>query len=252
RIGVAPHSLRAVTGDELTALAGVFRAGPIHIHVAEQIREVEESLAFSGRRPVEWLLDHAEVDGRWCLIHATHMTEAETLAVATSGAVAGLCPITEANLGDGLFPAPEFLAAGGRFGVGSDSNVEIGAAAELRLLEYGQRLSRRGRNLLADREGQSTGEALYRAALAGGAQALGQPVGALAPGCHADLVVLDVRHPALAALDAADWLDGYIFAGGAAAIDKVVVRGQLVVDGGRHVHRSAVAARFAERMRRLQ
>ena len=144
-VGIAPHSLRAVTPDELAAILPLAQGGPVHIHIAEQTREVDDCLAWSGQRPVAWLLDHAPVDRRWCLVHATHMEDAEMRALAASGAIAGLCPITEANLGDGVFPAMDFLAAGGGLGVGSDSNVLIDLAEELRLLEYGQRLTRRSR-----------------------------------------------------------------------------------------------------------
>ena len=179
-LGLAPHSLRAVAPGELSAVVALAGDGPIHIHAAEQIKEVEDCLIWSGARPVEWLLDHASVDRRWCLVHATHMNDEETRRLARSGAVAGLCPVTEANLGDGVFNAPLFLAAGGAFGVGSDSNVLIGAAAELRQLEYAQRLRDRARNLFA-RGGGSTGRALYDGALAGGAQALARPSGALRP-----------------------------------------------------------------------
>jgi formiminoglutamate deiminase len=250
-LGAAPHSLRAVTAEELAWLANVATGGPIHIHVAEQVKEVEDCLAWSGRRPVEWLLDHAEVDARWTLIHATHMTPDETQAVAASGAVAGLCPITEANLGDGIFEAVAFLGQGGRLGVGSDSNVEITASGELRLLEYGQRLKHRGRNMLAAREGLSTGEALYREALAGGAQALGQPVGALAPGRRADIVTLDLAHPTFAGAGPESWLDAYVFNAGSAAIRDVLVGGRQVVAEGRHLARETVRARFARAMKRL-
>ncbi len=174
RVGVAPHSLRAVAPAELERLITLAPDDPIHIHVAEQAREVADCLAWSSRRPVEWLLDEARVDGRWCLVHATHMSPAETARLAASGAVAGLCPITEANLGDGLFPAGPYLAAGGRIGLGSDSNVLIDAAEELRLLEYGQRLERQGRNLLASEALASTGAALFAASGAGGSQAAGR------------------------------------------------------------------------------
>ncbi len=247
-LGAAPHSLRAVTAEELTRLAAVATEGPIHIHVAEQVKEVDDCLAWSGRRPVEWLMGKAEVDARWTLIHATHMTDAEVRAVAASGAVAGLCPITEANLGDGFFEAVDFLGEGGHLGVGSDSNVEITAAGELRLLEYGQRLKHRGRNLLASREGLSTGEALYRAALAGGAQALNQPVGALAPGRRADIVTLDLAHPAFAGARPESWLDCYVFNAGAQAINDVFVGGRQVVAEGRHRAREQVRQRFAAAM----
>ena len=164
-VGVAPHSLRAVTPEELSAVAALAGGGPIHIHVAEQLKEVEDCVAWSGARPVEWLLANAEIDQRWCLIHATHMTEAETDRFAASGAVAGLCPITEANLGDGVFDARRFLNAGGRFGIGSDSNVLIGVADELRQLEYSQRLARRERNVLGKANG-STGRRLFDEACA--------------------------------------------------------------------------------------
>ena len=241
-VGVAPHSLRAVTEDELSYVAAL--ASPIHIHIAEQVREVEDCVAWSGQRPVEWLLDRAALDARWCLVHATHMTEFETAAVAQSGAVAGLCPVTEANLGDGLFPATAFLGAGGTIGIGSDSNVLIDAAEELRLLEYGQRLALRGRNLLAPGEGASTGGALYRAALAGGAQALGAQDGVLREGASADLVSLDTAHPALVGRAGDALLDGWVFAARGGAVDNVWRQGRKVVEHGRHVARDAVAARY--------
>ena len=217
-IGIAPHSLRAVTPDELAAIVPLAEGGPVHIHAAEQIREVEECIAWSGRRPVEWLLEHAPVDQRWCLIHATHTTATEIAALASSGAVAGLCPITEASLGDGIFPTREFLDAGGRFGVGTDSNVLVGVADELRQLEYGQRLKHRERNVLSGGPGISTGRALFDAALAGGAQALAQPVVGLQPGARADIVTLDTTHPSLAGRRRDAVLDGWIFAAGAGAI----------------------------------
>lgn len=250
-IGVAPHSLRAVTPESLRALIDTKLGGPIHIHVAEQIKEVEDCVAWSGRRPVEWLLSQAPVDANWCLVHATHLTPAETAALANSGAVAGLCPTTEANLGDGLFAASAFLAGGGRYGVGSDSNVEVSAAHELRWLEYGQRLKDRSRNVMQPREGGSTGAALYAAAAAGGAQALGQPVGELAPGMRADFVVLDTSHPSLAAMKPEQWIDGYVFVAGQTAINQVYVAGTRVVDGGRHVRRDFIARRFVQTMKRL-
>ena len=162
-LGVAPHSLRAATPEQLDQIIPLADGGPIHIHIAEQTREVGDCLAWSGQRPVEWLLDHAPVDHRWCLVHATHMSDAETDRLARSGAVAGLCPITEANLGDGVFPAARFLDEGGAFGIGSDSNVMVDAAEELRLLEYGQRLTRRARNVLTARGYPATGgEAVRR------------------------------------------------------------------------------------------
>lgn len=240
-LGIAPHSLRAVTPEELTQLIPLTN-GPIHIHIAEQVKEVDDCLAWSGARPVEWLLANAPVDARWCLVHATHMTDAETRAMAASGAVAGLCPITEANLGDGLFPAATFLAAGGRYGIGSDSNVLIDATEELRLLEYGQRLVTRSRNVMAP-AGGSTGAALYAAALVGGAQALGASA-ALEIGAPADFVTLDADHPALAERRGDALLDGLTFASGRGAIDSVWRRGQRLVQGGRHIARERIAARY--------
>jgi formiminoglutamate deiminase len=240
-LGTAPHSLRAVTPEELARIVPL-TGGPVHIHIAEQVKEVEDCLAWSGARPVEWLIANAPVDARWCLVHATHMTAAETRGLAASGAVAGLCPVTEANLGDGLFPAADFLAAGGRYGVGSDSNVLIDASEELRLLEYGQRLATRSRNVMAP-AGGSTGAALYKAALSGGAKALGG-VPALDVGAPADFVTLDGEHPALAARRGDALLDGYIFAAGRGAIDTVWRRGKKLVEGGRHVARERIAARY--------
>ena len=184
----------AARGDARQRCATICQAtpeGPIHIHAAEQMQEVEECLAALGRRPVEWLLDNAEIDSRWCVIHATHTTPTEISALAASGAVVGLCPLTEASLGDGIFDGADYLAAGGRFGVGTDSNIQIDAAAELRQLEYGQRLARRARNVMTMEEGESTGRRLFASALAGGAQALQQPIGALAVGLRADIVLLD-------------------------------------------------------------
>ncbi|KPH58916.1 formimidoylglutamate deiminase [Novosphingobium sp. ST904] len=255
-LGLAPHSLRAVSPEQLAALESMAGAGagagagPIHIHIAEQVREVEDCLAWSGRRPVEWLLDHAAVDRRWCLVHATHMTQGEARAVARSGAVAGLCPITEANLGDGLFPAGEFLAEGGVYGIGSDSNVLIDAAEELRLLEYGQRLTRRGRNLLADAATPSTGEAVWRRALDGGGQALGAK-GGLSIGLAFDALSLDLGHPSLAARGADRLLDGLVFAAGRSAVDCVWRFGAQVVSGGRHHARDGVVRRYTETLNRL-
>jgi formiminoglutamate deiminase len=247
-VGVAPHSLRAVTPDELTAVAAM-TGGPIHIHVAEQVKEVEDCIAWSGMRPVEWLLGNAPVDGRWCLIHATHMTDAETIAMAKSGAVAGLCPVTEANLGDGTFSAPLFAEHGGRFGVGSDSNVLIGLPDELRQLEYSQRLAHRQRNVLAA-PGQSNGRALFDGALAGGAAALGAGSAEIAVGASADFVSLDAAHPSLAGKGDDRILDAWIFANGA-KVDNVWVRGRKVVAEGRHFSRDAIAEDFRAVMNEL-
>ncbi|MFT4115207.1 formimidoylglutamate deiminase [Bradyrhizobium sp.] len=250
-IGIAPHSLRAVAPDELPAIVPLAEDGPVHIHAAEQTKEVEDCLAWSGLRPVQWLLEHAPVDRRWCLIHATHMTDAETVALARSGAVAGLCPVTEASLGDGIFPAREFLGAGGIFGVGTDSNVMVGVDDELRQLEYGQRLRHRERNVLSGSAGASTGRTLFDRALAGGAQALAQTGIGLAPGARADIVTLDTTHPSLAGRRGDAVIDGWIFAAGHSAIDCVWAGGDKVVEAGRHRLRQAARERFNASVRRL-
>ncbi|MCK0195879.1 formimidoylglutamate deiminase [Ancylobacter sp. 6x-1] len=249
-LGLAPHSLRAATAEEIAALLPL-TDGPIHIHVAEQMREVDDCLAWSGRRPVDYLLEHAPVDGRWCLIHATHMTEAETVRLAASGAVAGLCPITEADLGDGIFPAEAFVAAGGRYGVGSDSNVCINAAGELRLLEYSQRLGWRARNVLASHSGASTGRSLFDGALAGGAQALGQGGAGLVAGASADIVSLDLTRAAFAGRQGDVLLDAWIFASRGGGVDCVWRGGEKVVEAGRHRARESIEARFRASMARL-
>ncbi|MBN8841995.1 MAG: formimidoylglutamate deiminase [Sphingomonadales bacterium] len=243
-VGVAPHSLRAATADELPDIVAMAAGAPVHIHIAEQVAEVDACVAWSGARPVEWLMDHAEVGPDWCLVHATHVSDAERRAMARSGAVVGLCPITEANLGDGLFPARAFFAEGGRFGVGSDSNVEIDAVAELRLLEYGQRLGDRGRNLLAGGAGRSTGANLYRGALAGGGQALGRPTKGLADGEAADFISLKADDPYFAGRRGDAILDSWIFGGGARLVDCVWRSGAKRVEGGRHVARDTIDARY--------
>jgi len=242
KLGIAPHSLRAVTPDELAAIVPLAKGGPLHIHAAEQMREVEACVAWSGARPVQWLLDHADVDARWCLIHSTHIDADDTARFAASGAVAGLCPVTEANLGDGVFPAVDFLAAGGRLGVGTDSNILIDAASELRGLEYSQRLTRRKRALLADEAEPSVGAKLFASALAGGAQALDIESG-IAVGNAADLVALDLNHPAMAGADS-DLLDRWIFAARPGVIDSVWCGGRKVVEHGRHVAADALADRY--------
>jgi formiminoglutamate deiminase len=249
-LGLAPHSLRAVDAAELRSLVEAWPAGPIHIHAAEQTAEVEECVAWSGARPVEWLLDNMGVNGRWCLIHCTHMTSAEGRALAHSGAVAGLCPITEANLGDGIFEAASFLDAGGRTAVGSDSNVRIALSDELRMLEYGQRLREQKRNRLGP-VGASTGRHLLDVARLGGAQALGIDTGAIAVGRTADIVVLDGTHPALTGRTGDAALDAWIFAAGDGVVREVFAGGRRVVADGRHVCRDALLRRFTAVMHRL-
>jgi formimidoylglutamate deiminase len=253
RVGIAPHSLRAVPADllsEAVARLDAFLPGaPIHIHIAEQVKEVEECLAWSGARPVEWLLDHAAVDRRWCLVHATHMTDTETVRLAQSGAVAGLCPTTEANLGDGFFPAVEYARAGGAFGVGSDSHISVSPVEELRWLEYGQRLVHRRRNLL--QAGGSVGAHLWARAAEGGAQALGFAAGRIAMGCRADLVVLDPACPTLAGLTGDALVDGAVFAGNANPVRDVMVGGRWTVREGRHPREAEVLARYRAALARI-
>jgi formiminoglutamate deiminase len=193
---------------------------------------------------VEWLLENAGLGARWCVVHATHTTEAELKALAASQAVAGLCPITEASLGDGIFDGATYLAAGGRFGIGTDSNIQIDAASELRQLEYSQRLARRARNVMTLREGESTGRRLLTSALAAGAHALQQPIGVLAAGARADIVLLDADHPDLAARSGDSWLDAWIFVAGRSALKSVLMEGEPVVERGRHKMRPTIEARF--------
>ena len=249
-VGAAPHSLRAIAPAQLEALASARVDGPIHIHIAEQAREVEDCQRWSGQRPVEWLLGHADVDERWCLVHATHMTDEETTGLARTGAVAGLCPITEANLGDGLFPASLFLQAGGAIGIGSDSNVRIDCSEELRLLEYGQRLQSRSRNALAGGPDRSTGSRLYQAAVRGGGQALGAPP-ALVAGEPADIVSLDLAHPSMIGKSGDGLIDAYLFSAGTSAVDCVWRHGHKLVTGGRHVRRDQIVRRYAAALERI-
>lgn len=250
RLGVAPHSLRAVALDDLGWVSSLRPNDPVHIHVAEQVPEVEASLKVTGRRPVELLMDTIPLDRRWCLIHATHLTDAERDGIALSGAVAGLCPITESSLGDGIFDGIRYAQAGGAYGVGSDSNIQIDAGSELRQLEYSQRLRDRRRALFAE-ETASTGLALWQGACAGGARACGRAIGAIAPGHRADFITLDTDHPALVGRGGAEAVDSAIFAANALPLRDVVVGGRSVVRDGRHSARDSVRGRFAAVMRRL-
>lgn len=242
-VGIAPHSLRATCPEDLAAALPLAAGGPVHIHVAEQPKEVEDISAWLGARPVEWLLANAPVDGRWCPIHATHMTAAETAALARSGAVAGLCPVTEANLGDGPFNGPGWIAAGGAFGVGSDSNVRISMVEELRTLEYSQRLRDLSRNVLVPGEG-SVGAFLYRGAATGGARALGRDAGEIAAGRLADLLAVDGDHPALCGLAGDQLLDGLVFAAPDGVVTDLWSAGRHQVQAGRHVGREKVVAGY--------
>jgi len=255
RLGLAPHSLRAVPpealSDALRALDAFDPDAPVHIHAAEQGKEVEDCLAWSGRRPVEWLLERYRLAPRWCVVHATHMTDAETGSLAASGAVAGLCPTTEANLGDGLFPLGRYLERGGAFGVGSDSNVSVSAIEELRLLEYGQRLAERRRSIAASAASPSVGATLFGKALAGGAQASGRPVAGITPGQRADFVVLDAGAAPLAGKIGDTILDAFVFAADASVIRDVFVGGRQVVADGRHAAEAAVRDEYRRTVTRL-
>ena len=248
RVGIAPHSLRAVTpellNDVLIGLNELDNTSPVHIHIAEQTKEVDDCLAWSGKRPVEWLLENMEVDPRWCLIHATHMTNAETDGFARSGAVAGLCPATEANLGDGLFPARRFMDQGGVIGIGSDSHISVNVKEEIRWLEYGQRLFTRERTVLSGSPDTSTGRRLYDANLAGGAQACGRPIGALEVGKRADIVVLDTTKSPMAGRREDAVLDAWLFATDHNPVRDVYVGGKQVISGGRHDEEDAIEQQF--------
>jgi formimidoylglutamate deiminase len=253
--GMAPHSLRAVPDDALARAALMLDEldpnAPVHIHVAEQELEVEECLAWCGERPVEHLLRVAPVGPRWCAIHATHMTDLETEALARSRATAGLCPTTEANLGDGLFNLEPFMAAGGQFGIGSDSHVSVSGIEELRWLEYGQRLAQRRRLIAASEAEPHTGARLLLAALAGGERALHRRIGRLAPGCRADLVVIDHGHPVMTGRRGGALLDSLIFSGNVNLVRRVMVGGRWLVEDGRHRARERTGAGFARVMQRV-
>ncbi len=248
KIGIAPHSLRAVPEVALVELVAVMTvldaSAPIHIHAAEQDREVEDCLSWSGERPVEWLLNHMQVDRRWCLVHCTQTTGDEIARLAASGAVAGICPSTEANLGDGVFALLPYLRQQGRFGIGTDSNVGVSPVDELRWLEYVQRLMTKQRNVAESTEGAHTGAGLYRRALAGGAQACGRKIGEIAPGYRADLVVLDEGHPSLIGRRHESALDSWMFSGNDTPVRDVMVGGKWVVTEGRHAAHDAVYDRY--------
>jgi formimidoylglutamate deiminase len=248
-LGVAPHSLRAVSPEGLRAVTAL-GSGPIHMHLAEQVAEVEEVQAAHGARPVEWLLANAAVDARWCLIHCTQMQPEETQALAATGAVAGLCPITESSLGDGIFDGVRWCGADGRFGIGSDSNIRIALSEELRTLEYSQRLRDHSRAALAG-PGGSTGRALFDGACRGGAQAAGRASGAIATGLWADLLALDGGAVDLVGRSGDTLLDTWIFAGDDRMVRDVWAAGRHLVREGRHRAREAIRARYGRSLRRL-
>ena len=252
QLGLCFHSLRAVTPQQITdVLTASDPACPVHIHIAEQQKEVDDCLAWSGKRPLQWLYDNVEVNERWCLVHATHADPDEVTRMAKSRAIAGLCLTTEANLGDGIFPAVEFLAQGGRMGIGSDSHVSLSVVEELRWLEYGQRLRDQRRNRLYRSDQPMVGRTLFDAALDGGAQALGQPVGRLEVGKRADWVVLDGNDPYLATATDDGILNRWLFAGGDRQVRDVLVNGQWVVRDGRHAGEEDSSRAFTQVLREL-
>lgn len=251
-LGLCFHSLRAVTPQQISeVLAASDKQCPVHIHIAEQQKEVDDCLSWSGRRPLQWLYENTEVDQRWCLVHATHANPEEVTLMANSRAIAGLCLTTEANLGDGIFPAVDFLAQGGRMGIGSDSHVSLSVVEELRWLEYGQRLRDQRRNRLYGADQPMVGRTLYDAALDGGAQALGQPIGALEVGKRADWLVLDGNDPYLATASGDGILNRWLFAGGDRQVRDVLVNGQWVVRDGRHAGEEESNRAFTQVLREL-
>ena len=253
RLGISPHSLRAVTKELLNeVIAGTDGQAPIHIHVAEQVKEVEDCISWCGCRPVDYLLDSFELSPRWCAIHATHMSDDETVSLARSGAVAGLCPTTEANLGDGIFPAAKYLGAGGAIAIGSDSQVTVSPAGDLRQLEYSQRLTHRARNVLAGGPHRSTGRRLLEAVSRGGAQALDQPIGAIAPGVRCDILVLDPDHPALIGRTGDEAVDSWLFSGGAACVNDVIAGGEIVIRERQHRRQDEILRDFRAAIGRLR
>lgn len=244
-VGIAPHSLRAISQPLLSeVIASLDGLAAIHIHIAEQTKEVDDCLEWSGTRPVQWLFKHFEVDPRWCLIHATHMSDSETQTMAKSGCIAGLCPTTEGNLGDGFFNAVDYFEAGGRWAIGSDSHISIDPVEELRWLEYGQRLVTRQRNVLVNTGISSTARSLLDSSLAGGAQAMGRKIGSLQVGYRADLVVLDDQHPRLYGRREDNLLDSWVFSGNECLVRDVYVGGRKVIDKGHHANEVEVAENY--------
>lgn len=251
-LGIAPHSLRAVTLDGLKAATEVAPSNPLHIHAAEQLGEVEDVKSVLGARPIRWLLDNMAIDQRWCMIHATHMDDSEVVGLARSGAVAGLCPITEANLGDGIFSAAQYIAAGGAFGIGSDSNVKIALSEELRMLEVSQRLRDKRRVVLSDGKTKSNGRFLYERAASGGAQAIGRDGGRIEIGALADMVALDHHHYSIAGLSEDTILDTWIFACDDRLVSDVWSAGRQVVKDGFHINRQKITESFTQTIRKLR
>ncbi|MEX1035519.1 MAG: formimidoylglutamate deiminase [Sneathiella sp.] len=250
-LGVAPHSLRAVTKEEISQLLTLSPKAPFHIHIAEQLKEIDDCVAAYGKRPVEWLYENFDVDDRWCLVHATHVTDAEITLIARSKAIVGLCPLTEANLGDGIFPAKRFIAEDGKFGIGSDSNVCMSAARELESLEYSQRLLHRERNVLTSRIRPNVGRFLYEHSLTGGGQALGQSVSGLQIGARADFVTLDLEHPDLYGRPPENLLDILLFSTATDFRRDVYIAGQKIVTQGQHQREEEITRNYKKRMKTL-
>ncbi len=246
-VGIGAHSLRAVSRESLQAIARVAAetGAPMHLHIAEQQREVDQCMAAYGRRPVRWLLEHFEVGSQWCLVHATHMDFDEVETLARSGAVVALCPSTEANLGDGLFPLADFLGAGGRIAIGSDSHVSINPFEELRWLEYGQRLASGSRNVASSRDGH-VGRELFVRALEGGALAAGHAPAGLQPGAPADIVALSDDDPMLAGHGDDSRLDALVFSGYPLPVERVMVNGEWRVTDATHVRREEARSDYRQ------
>ena len=252
RIGCALHSLRAVPEAAMReVLAALPADSRVHIHIAEQTGEVDECVAIRGARPVQWLLDNAEVDARWTLVHATHLDDAELKGIAASGATVAICPTTEANLGDGLFPLRNYLDAGGRWGIGSDSQVSVSPVEELRWLEYGQRLASHRRNIAVTDHSPSVGDTLLGAVESSAAASTGHAIGSLAEGEFADALVLDVAAPQFAGATDADATDRWVFAGNQNLVRETWVNGRCVVENGRHFHADAIATHYCAQVERL-
>ena len=251
-IGVALHSLRAVPPQSMAEALELSReCKAIHIHIAEQEREVESALTTLQRRPIEWLLENARVDDRWCLVHATHATHEELAGIAAAGAVIGLCPTTEANLGDGLFPLERWLELDGAFAIGSDSHITLSPSEELRWLDYQARLGRKQRNVLASDASPSSGSLLWRKACEAGARASGRYIGVLEAGARADIVVLDLNAPLFCGRQDDAIIDTFVFAGGPEAVRDVMVGGRWLVQEGRHYAETAVSAGYKRAVAKL-
>ena len=252
-VGIAGHSLRATSKERFSeVLNGLMSSDtPVHMHIAEQVKEVEDCLEWSGSRPMDYCLDNFDVDSNWCLIHATHMSESETLRLAQSGAVAGLCPSTEANLGDGFFNATSYLAANGKLAIGSDSHISTSPIEELRWFEYGQRLLSKSRNQLSGGVNRSTGRNLFEIATAGGARACGHNAGVIEVGKRADLLVLDCDSPLLVERHEDQLLDSWIFSGNSNVISDVYVGGQHLIRDGQHPLKERINQQFRATMHEL-